>query len=375
MPASLVELRSACTAAWRGEPGAHEHAMSVARRLAEVAASHELFEVSRAARSVEWRLRACLGRNLSDVRELLSDLAETIETERAMLHCRPVVMPAANANDADFSQDEAASVICERAPERDNAPGPVVVHSATEVPERLDGGVWLDLADLAKADELYVTLSSHGLEVGLDVTELDDEAHGLAIICDVDRLEKHRGLGITLIALVESDNLSVRRAALRAGASYVLPSSGVEPGLCELLEYVRATSEPVVPRVLLLDSDRRRARTLCLRLGQLGIDASPAFELESLLEQCESEPPDFVLAGDSFRDCSGLEILTLLRSDPRTLASQFILLSTTSTQRLRSRALAAGAVDAIAYPKPGTDAEALLVARLRFPYAASPALV
>ncbi len=80
-------------------------------------------------------------------------------------------------------------------------------------------------------------------------------------------------------------------------------------------------------KVLLIDSDPKRAGALSKRLVEVGYDVVVAATGRAAVGMLEAERPDLVLSHAHVHDMDGFELFTLVRKDPTTMETPFLLIA------------------------------------------------
>ena len=106
---------------------------------------------------------------------------------------------------------------------------------------------------------------------------------------------------------------------------------------------------PELPRVLVVDADPARCEALTAALAGT-VDVTGVHSSDDALTLLATQTYEGVLLDQGLPDLPGLDVVRLLRSDPKTMALPLALLSAAPHEDLRDEAVLAGADDFLATP-------------------------
>jgi len=103
-------------------------------------------------------------------------------------------------------------------------------------------------------------------------------------------------------------------------------------------------------KVLVVDHDKNTAHYVCRCLEIAGYDALQAHDGETALQAIRHEKPDLVVLEPLLPDQDGLELIRIIRVDPRFVRLPIIVLSTRASEADKRLGLDTGADDYVAKP-------------------------
>ncbi len=155
---------------------------------------------------------------------------------------------------------------------------------------------------------------------------------------------------VALVVLAESNDISTRLKAMRAGADAFisLPVTALEAitRIEELLE--GETSEPY--RVLIIEDDRSQALFAESILRKAGMETRAVMDPISALEELNAFRPELILMDLYMPDCDGMELTTLIRERDAYTNIPIVFLSGEHDEEKRFDALSAGGDDYLEKP-------------------------
>ncbi len=98
------------------------------------------------------------------------------------------------------------------------------------------------------------------------------------------------------------------------------------------------STEPVPPRIFVVDDDEGVRRLLRQVLSTAGYTIEEFGTAEAALDQIRQEPPDLVLLDLRLPDGSGHDVLEAIRADPATRLLPVVMLTGYATRRPNGRA-------------------------------------
>jgi CheY-like chemotaxis protein len=101
----------------------------------------------------------------------------------------------------------------------------------------------------------------------------------------------------------------------------------------------------VMGRVLIVDDNLDTCHFMCAVISKAGHQGVFASSVAEALEQMQQQMPDLIIADLMMPDESGLDLLRMVRSDPRTCDMPFVVLSAVSESNYVDQAMANGATD------------------------------
>ena len=148
---------------------------------------------------------------------------------------------------------------------------------------------------------------------------------------------------VPVLILADSTAIEQRLAAVRVGAQGYLHNP---PALADLVVWLeqltRRGSQPGEPyRVLIVDDDQPLAESYRLVLQMAGISATVLNEPLRVLDVLATEKPDLILMDHHMPDCSGVELVQVIRQHLSYLSIPIVFLSveTDRQQQLNARIL------------------------------------
>lgn len=148
---------------------------------------------------------------------------------------------------------------------------------------------------------------------------------------------------IPFLYVSESSDFAARLKVVKAGgkAFFLKPIAAYE--MVDALDELTIEREPDPFRVLIVDDEPEMADYLCLVLETAGMLSRRLGEATRILEVLSEFQPDLVLMDIYMPSCSGREISTLIRQEPRFVSIPIIFLSSETDKALQLRAMRVGA--------------------------------
>ncbi|BDB41029.1 hypothetical protein IWGMT90018_14750 [Mycobacterium kiyosense] len=238
-----------------------------------------------------------------------------------------------------------------------------------------DTGIGVPAAEMPRLFERFHRIesararSTEGSGIGLALVKELVGLHGGTISAD-----SREGAGTTFTVRLPFGAAHLRADELAATAQEP-PATGAiaEPFVQEALRWLPGTTTPVAAaaapaestgvqaRVLVADDNADMREYLTSLLGASGYEVSGYSDGLAALEAIRAQPPELVISDVMMPGLDGLQLLSMLRQDPRTAALPVILLSARAGQEAAVEGLLAGADDYLVKPFAAAD----LLARVR----------
>ncbi len=242
--------------------------------------------------------------------------------------------------------------------------------------------VYLLEDDRTLADEMRLQMASFGYWV-----EVFNECQGLvralveqrpdALVADVmlregdlagvellDSLRQGMDLGELPVLFVTARNdVAARLAAVRCGAAGYLVKPLDVMALVERLNRLTQRQGTKPFRILIVDDDRTLAEHYALVLRHGGMQASVLTRPLEILDHLSEELPELVLMDINMPECTGPELVKVIRQFDRFLGLPIVYLSTETDLELQLSALRIGGDDFLT--KPITDRHLLAAVAIR----------
>lgn len=154
-----------------------------------------------------------------------------------------------------------------------------------------------------------------------------------------------------------------RLAAVRSGAAAYMVKPVTASALDERLERITNQSFQEPYRVLLVDDDKMLADYYVQTLISAGMDAVAITSPSRVLAVMGEHYPEIVLLDLYMPECSGIEVLKVIRQDPQYDGLPVVFLSTESGLEMQQNAMQIGAEDFL--QKPVTDVNLIMAVRIR----------
>lgn len=167
-------------------------------------------------------------------------------------------------------------------------------------------------------------------------------AGGLSGIEAIDALQSEFGSGTPVMFMAARGDLDARLAAVRAGAAgyFLTPLDEQElfRRVEELLPY-----KPLDHRVLIVEDEEQLAAAYALVLQQAGFTVQVLNAPLRILDSLQQFQPDLVLMDLHLAECSGAELMQLIRQDPAYYALPILFLSGDADPTQHNTVLSQGA--------------------------------
>mgnify|MGYP001356953105 CR=1 FL=1 len=157
----------------------------------------------------------------------------------------------------------------------------------------------------------------------------------------------HRG---AILLLASRLDFATRREAVRAGAGFLLPKPVDPARLLPILEGQARAEEASPYRVLIVGDDALSNQYHAALLEAAGIEAATAASGEEALVVVEAGAPDLILPDYFLGDCTGPELIAMLRNDDRLASLRVVILSARDPCSLEAEVRDALGEDFIAKP-------------------------
>jgi CheY-like chemotaxis protein len=105
-----------------------------------------------------------------------------------------------------------------------------------------------------------------------------------------------------------------------------------------------------LPRILIVDDERRNRQLLEVMLGGEGYELVSAGSGQEALEMVKSDPPDLILLDVMMPGMNGYEVAATLKVDPGTRHIPIIILTALDDRNSRIHGLSAGAEEFLTKP-------------------------
>ncbi len=159
------------------------------------------------------------------------------------------------------------------------------------------------------------------------------------------------GHRVTLLAVLEQDDLGARLEALRAGADHALPRTlGLPTLLAQSEPLLRDEAGEAPYRVLIVEDDPAQAAFAEVVLRKAGMQTRTVVEPLATLDELERFQPDLILMDINMPGADGLELTTLIRERDAFVSTPIVFLSGDPDSERQYAALDAGGDDFIAKP-------------------------
>lgn len=205
------------------------------------------------------------------------------------------------------------------------------------------------LRTFGSVDEM---LEAMNLELpALILTDTGQLDHLPPLSSELQRLSTHEALDIPLVFVSDYSLLSVRVAAMRAGASayFVTP---VDPTVVaeQLAQLATAEKEETPYRVTVVEDDPAQAEFAGAVLRKAGMEVDLVTEPLALVEALQAFHPDLILMDIYMPEVNGLELTRIIRDFNEFVTTPIVFLSGERDTNKQMDALSFGGDDFIAKP-------------------------
>ncbi len=163
-------------------------------------------------------------------------------------------------------------------------------------------------------------------------------------------VRQRTGARIPLLALSESDDVTARLAARRAGADLLLPQPRDAEAVLRRIPELLNPEREAPYRVLVVEDDRSQALFAESILRNAGMEARVVHEALQVLGAMDDFKPDLVLMDLHMPECDGAELTSLIRERSEYLDTPIVFLSGENDQDKQYEALDAGGDDFLSKP-------------------------
>ncbi|HUP89264.1 MAG TPA: response regulator [Longimicrobiales bacterium] len=184
------------------------------------------------------------------------------------------------------------------------------------------------------------------------------EENGLDLLDDV---AKKKGAKPAVFVMTASDQFTDRVEAVRRGARTFLQKPMAPGEMANAVRTLLEYSAPEKPRVLAVDDDKSITTLLKALLKKAGFTPSTLNEPLKFWDALKESKPDIVLLDYDMPELTGLDLLRVLRSDPRWQSLPVIFITSRNDSETLTTTFESGADDFIG--KPIVNVE--LVARIK----------
>jgi len=235
--------------------------------------------------------------------------------------------------------------------------------------------------DTFMAQEIAMQLCMFGWEVNVFANAIDavnalTEPCPAAVIIDLmlpegplaglelmQQVQSHENMTVPHVVISNRNDWESRLAAVRSGAAAYLVKPVDISALEEQLDRItnHCTQEPY--RVLLVDDDEMLADHYAQILAVAGMNAIAVTRPSLLLDAMGEHQPEIVLMDLYMPECSGVEVLKVIRQDIQYQSLPVVFLSSESGLALQQNAMQTGAEDFL--QKPISDANLIMAVSIR----------
>lgn len=259
-----------------------------------------------------------------------------------------------------FMQRLAHALLDAHAEVPQSSPAPVVVTVAAPPVEDHRRHICILSEDCRENDAWLARLRHAGYEVhlccGLDalrrvisqrrpdllLAEVSLTQGDLTGVDAIDTLHSEFGTDIPVMFMATRDDLSARLAAVRAGGLGYFLKPVDEEALLRRIEELLPRRQPHF-RILIVEDEEQLASAYALVLQQAGFVAQVLTQPLQILQVLQQFQPDLLLMDLHLPECSGSELMQLIRQDPVNDALPIIFLSGDTDPARHNTVLSQGA--------------------------------
>jgi diguanylate cyclase (GGDEF)-like protein len=343
LPAKIEEIESYRQKCISGNNDAGEAIIVLHRLLHSLAGSGATFgfpELGQQARNIEQMLKMWMNNevepddeeldNLSALLNQLSELAVSPQTEEST----SAAVPGASLR----TIDEARSLI-------------YILEDDVEMAENLA----IQLKHFGYQVKTYVNSKEllGALDRKLPVAVISDIMLPEGELAGIEAMRKYRKehpTNLPVIFMSTCDDFKIRLEAVRAGGEAYFTKPVNVDRLIDRLDGLASHDSPEPYRILIVDDDPTLAAYYEIVLRQAGMDASVTTQPEKIFELMASCDPELILMDVYMPDCSGMDLVKLIRQQDAYVSVPIVYLSAEGDYAKQLTAMSMGGDDFLTKP-------------------------